>query len=424
MQLNKQIIIILILASLLFSAIGAAFYFYNKNRSAQKSKNELVTIFIAKEDIKKNTLINSSHLAKTKVAKQYLLNKPLLKKEIIGKYTNERIYKNEVFLKQKLSTKMQQSKAKVLDFDFSSYNMKFSMFNNPNYSLHQGDKINIISVYPKEGTQNKKGKYTDFDVQYIANNIKILGFMRDGFTESETITKQKVKKVVKKKLIEEILDVKSDEIVLDIQPRVLISLIKDYNKGNQLWMIKTKDSVVIDPMDMMSSAQKELLEKERIAFAKQKDELDAKLKAAKDAAKAKSLKEKEKKIKKVVKPKIYKFKWYEPKNNVVQKSAVIDYTNDEKDESSKTKSVNIVINAKKICRSIKDKLIIGNVDRFYIRDEGSTKSQKKAILERNTIIPYLEKMNYWYKTCDGQYISKNVVREIPYSYAVKRAGKR
>ncbi|WP_108062964.1 hypothetical protein [Poseidonibacter lekithochrous] len=394
MQLNRQIIIILILASLLFSAVGAAFYFYNKNKKVMKSKNQLVTIFIAKDDIKRNTLLTVSHLAKTKVAKQFILNKPLLKSEILGKYTKERIYKNEVFLKQKLNTKIEKSRAKVLDYKNSSYNMKFNMFKNPNYSLVQGDVINIISVYPKAGTQDKKGKYLDYETQYVSKNIKILGFIRNGFTESETITKQKVKKVIKKKITEEVLDVKSDEVILDIEPQVLITLLSDFNKGNQLWMVKTKESIQIEPVDKMPIKEAIKIVENKVITAK-----------------------------KVYKPKVYKYKWYVPKTTIVRKSAIIDYTNDEKDSDSKTKSVEIVVNPKKICSGIKNKLLIGTASRFYLRVEGSTKSAYKRIVERNTIIPYIEKLNHWYKTCDGLYVSKNVVKETSYKYAIKKVGR-
>lgn len=394
MQLNRQIIIILILASLLFSAVGAAFYFYNKNKKVMKSKNQLVTIFIAKDDIKRNTLLTVSHLAKTKVAKQFILNKPLLKSEIIGKYTKERIYKNEVFLKQKLNTKIEKSRAKVLDYKNSSYNMKFNMFKNPNYSLVQGDVINIISVYPKAGTQDKKGKYLDYETQYVSKNIKILGFIRNGFTESETITKQKVKKVIKKKITEEVLDVKSDEVILDIEPQVLITLLSDFNKGNQLWMVKTKESIQIEPVDKMPITEAVKIAEKKVST-----------------------------VKKVYKPKVYKYKWYVPKTTIVRKSAIIDYTNDEKDSDSKTKSVEIVVNPKKICSGIKNKLLIGTASKFYLREEGSTKSAYKRIVQRNTIIPYIEKLNHWYKTCDGLYVSKNVVKETTYKYAIKKVGR-
>ncbi len=387
MQLNRQIIIILILASLLFSALGAAFYFYDKNKKVMKSKNKLITIYIAKDDIKRNTLLTVSHLAKTKVAKQFILNKPLLKKEILGKYTKERIYKNELFLKQKLNTKIEKSRAKVLDYKNSSYNMKFKMFKNPNYSLVQGDLINIISVYPKAGSEDKKGKYFEYETQYVSKNIKVLGFLRNGFTESETITKQKVKRFVKKKKIEEVLDIKSDEVILDIKPQVLITLLSDFNKGNQLWMVKTKESIQTEPVDKMP-------EKEAIKLV-------------------------EKKIKRV-----YKHRWYVPKTSLIKKSAIIDYTNDEKDSDTKRKSVEIVINPKKICSSIKDKLLIGTASSFYLREKGSTKSAYKRIVQRNTIIPYIEKLSHWYKTCDGLYVSKNVVKEISYSKALKKVGKK
>lgn len=409
MQMNKQIAIILILASLLFSAIGAAFYFYNKNQQAIKSKSELVTVYIAKADIKKNTLIEIKHLAQTKIEKQYILNKPLLKKELLGKYTKEEIYKNEVFIKQKLNTKIQKQRAKLLDFSKGSYNMGFRLFKNPNYSLVQGDVLNIISVFPTKGTSKKKNNL-DYDVQYIAKNIKVLGFLRSGRTESEPITKHKVKKVVKKKVIEQVIDVKSDEVILDIDPMVLISLIKDYNRGNQLWMVKTKESILIEPVDVMTP--KDQLKE----IAESKKPADTVIVTAKKVVK-----------KRVYKPKVYKYKWYKPQTTTIKRSAVIDYSSAGAKKkakiASKTKSVDIVLNSGKKCLTVRDKLVVGNVNYFYIRDAASTKSRTKKLLERNTVIPYQEELKNWYKTCDGLYVGKTVVKKITYKQAVKRIGK-
>lgn len=409
MQLNKQIIIILVLASLLLSSIASAFYFYKKNKSSIQSKNELVTIFIAKEDIKKNTLLTLKHLAQTQIAKQYLLKKPLLKKEIVGKYTKERIFKHEMFIKEKLNTKIEKSRAKVLDYEFSSSNMNFTLFKNPNYSLIQGDLINIISVFPKVESQNERGEYTDYNTQYVAKNIRILGFLRDGFTESQAITKQKVEIKQKKKIIEKIADVKSNELILDIQPQILIRLISDFNKGNQLWMVKTKDSIQVQTIDEMEEQEAKKLQEE-VHLVK----LDTQ--------------DMQRKIKKTYKAKVYKYKWYEPKNNVLVKSAIIDYSNNSKEDKEqnkpKKKSVNIIIDSKKQCLNIKDKFVIGSVNRFFIRDEASIKSKTKRIYEKNTIIPYLEKLDNWYKTCDGLYVSKKVVKEISYEKALQKVGKR
>lgn len=412
MQVNKQIIVILVLASLLFSALGAAYYFYMKNQQAIKNKNQLVTVYIAKGDLKKNTLIEVKHLAQTKIAKQYLLNKPLLKKEILGKYTKEKIYKNEVFLKQKLNTKIQKDRAKILDFTQGSYNMKFELFENPNHALVQGDVLNIISVYPT-GKLNKLNKYTDYEVKYVAQNIRVLGFIRDGRLESETITKHKVKKVVKKKVIEEIVDVKADELILDINPMVLISLIKDYNKGNQLWMVKTKESILIEPL-------------EKVSKDKQIEEMQKELLKAKEAGKILTDGKKVVKVKKYV-PKVYKYKWYKPQIKTIQRSAIIDYSqpNDPKKDKkiSKTKSVDIVINPGKKCL-VRDKLVVGKAEKFYIRGSNTTKSKYKRILEKNTVIPYIQELKDWYKLCDGLYVSKKVVNKISYKDAVKKIGKK
>jgi len=391
--MNKQIIMILILASLLFSAIGAAFYFYKENKEVLKNKNELVTIYIAKDDIKSNTLLDISHLAKTKIAKQFILNKPLLKKEIVGKYTKDKIYKNEIFLKQNLNTKIEKSKAKILDYKNSSYNMKFELFQNPDITLVQGDFINIISVYPKDGEKVKKGEHTDYNVQYVATNLKVLGFIRDGRTESETITKHKIDTIVKKKPVTKVVDVKADELILDIKSDILLNIIKDYAIGNLLWMVKTKESVLIEPIDKM--------EDKEVLIAK------------KDI----------KKVIKIYKPKRYKYTWYKPTITTIQKSAIIDYSGDKDNKKSKTKKVSVVINKTNLCSSIKDNLIIGNTRSFYIRDEASTKSKYKKLLYKNTIIPYLQELNHWYKTCDGLYISKSVVSKISYSKAISKVGK-
>ena len=394
MQVNKQLIIILILASLLFSAVGAAFYFFNQNKQTQNRNNQLVTVYIAKEDIKKNTLIQAKHMAQTKIAKQFLLNKPLLKKEIIGKYTKEQIYKNEVFLKQKLNSKLQKEKARILPFKNSSYNMQFKLFQNPNYSLLQGDIIRIISVFPK-GKPDKKGKYLDFEVQYVANNVQILGFIRDGFTEKDTITKQKVKRVVKKKIVEEIMDVKSDELILDIKEDVLLRLIKDYNKGNQLWMVKTKWAKELE----VKAVKSEIV--------------------TVDSLKAKAKKAQEKKKKVVKKPKVYKPYWYVPKTKTIQKSAVIDYASDLKKEKVKTKTVDIVLDARKECAKVKDKFLLGLINRFHIRSEPTTKSKQRWVLSKNVVVPYIKKVGDWYQTCDNKYIHKNVVKPISYNQAKK-----
>lgn len=401
MQINKQLIAIIILASLLFSAIGAALFFFKKNQQTQKAKNELVTIYIAKDDIPKDTLLTIENLAQTTIAKEYVLNTPLTKEEIIGKYTNEKIYKHEIFLKQKLDTQIVKEEKKILDFKKSSYNMKFEIFKNPNYALVQGEYINIISVYP-EGTSDNKGRFENFAVEYVASNIKVLGFIRNGKHESLSITKQPVKKVVDKKTVEEIEEVKSDEVVLDIDLDVLLKLTENYNKGNQLWMVKiaydeTKDNNPEQTKEEIKNEIKTMASNSQVSTPKESSNEDRAIK--------------------------YKYRLYSSDVTVLTQSAAIDYANDINKEKSKIKNVEIAVDTNKICSQIKDKFIVGNANSFFIRSTPSKDSLDKSLLYRNIIIPYTEKQEEWYKTCDGRYVHQSVVNEVDLSFIQSKLGK-
>lgn len=403
MQINKQLIAIIILASLLFSAIGAALFFFKKNQQTQKAKSELVTIFIAKEDIQKDTLLTIENLAQTTIAKEYILNTPLTKEEIIGKYTNEKIYKHEIFLKQKLDSQIVKEEKKILDFKKSSYNMKFEIFKNPNYALVQGEYINIISVFPIDG-YDEKGRFNNFEVEYVASNIKVLGFIRNGKHESLSITKQPVKKVVDKKTVEEIEDVKSDEVVLDIDLDVLLKLTQNYNKGNQLWMVK----ITYDETKENNTTEQN-----------NQEEAKAEVKAAASSAQTTIAK-----VNPTVEQSIkYKYRLYSSDVTVLTQSAAIDYANDVNKEKSKIKNVEIAVDTNKICSQIKDKFVVGNANSFFIRSTPSKDSLDKSLLYRNIIIPYTEKQEEWYKTCDGRYVHQSVVNEVDLSFIQSKLGK-
>ena len=402
MQINKQLIAIIILASLLFSAIGAALFFFKKNQQTEKAKSELVTIYIAKDDIPRDTLLTIENLAQTTIAKEYILNTPLTKEEIIGKYTNEKIYKHEIFLKQKLDTQIIKEQKKILDFKKSSFNMKFEQFKNPNYTLMQGEYINIISVYPKDG-YDEKGIANNFEVTYVANNLKILGFIREGKTESLSITKQPIQKVVDKKTVEVIEEVKSDEIILDIDLDILLKLTQNYNKGNQLWMVKIA-------YDETKDNNSEKTNKEEIDDEIKINTLNNQV----------STKKENSGVEQAIK---YKYRLYSSDVTVLTQSAVIDYANDINKEKSKIKNVEIAVDSNKICSQIKDKFIVGTTNSFFIRSTPSKDSSDKSLLYRNIIIPYTEKQDDWYKTCDGRYVHQSVVNEVDLSFVQSKLGK-
>lgn len=377
MRFNKNLAIILVLVSLLLSAIIFSIYLYNINKQTIAKNNKLVTIYVAKEDIKKNSFIQEDNIVKTSIAKQYLLNNALTKKEILGKITKETIYKNEIIIKEKISTKKEQEEKFLLDFKYSSYNMPFNLFQNPNYTLNQNDIINIVSIYAKENTVIKKNETNEYKVQYIAKNLKVLGFIRDGKPSKETIEKRIVKKVVQKKIIEEEIEIKADEIVLDIPSKTLLNLLKDYNKGKQLWMNKIKS--LKDPIVKSSSKTKKVEKKPTES---------------------------------------YPIVWYKPGNSYVTKTATIEYINNPKLKQSKTKTIkNTPVN---LCTD-KDKILIITRKRANIRTGGSMQSSIYKTLSKNYVLPFISKdENNWYKLCDGKFIHKNVVKEISYKDLEKR----
>ena len=376
MKFNKQLAIILVLASMLLSAIAVSFYFYKENRNIIKSKNEMVTIYVAKDTIKPDTLIKEKDLKKTEIARQFILNKPLNKKAIINKYAKERIFANEIFIKEKLSSKLAvKDDEELVPHKYNSYNIKFKRFENPNYALKPNEHIDIVSVYPKNPAAVKRGTSNEYKVQVVGKQLKILGFLRDGHTTLDSIVKKKVTKVIKKKRVTELIEVKADSIMLDIDKRTLLALIADYNKGKQIWMSKTT---------YKAPEVKKVVDKKPTA----------------------------KNVKRVKRS--YPYRWYQPPQTSSTKSARIEYK--DKPSLNTSKSALIVSNYEAEC-SDKSKLLLGISRKVYLRERPAFGSKILKTVYRNTIIAYTNKVDSnsdWYRTCDGKYVHKNEARVMSY----------
>jgi hypothetical protein len=377
MKFDKQLAIILVLISLLLSAIGISFYFYNKNEETKKVNNQQVKIFVASQNIKQNTLIEDKHIKEITVAKQYVLTRPLLKQEIVNKYATENIYENENFLKEKLSIapKIKKEFKKVLPSKYSSYNMEFKLFKNPNFSLEPNDIIKIISVYPI-GNEGK-----EYSVRYVAKNIRVLGFLSDGQETEKAIYKKKVKRLENKQQVEAIVDIKSDELILDIKEKVLISLISDYNKGGQLWMVKSREGYEEDP----------------VTIPKKEKQKSSTTKVNKPIAKA-----------------YYPIKWYQPETMYETKTGTISYANNA--DKNASKSVTIESQFQKECKKT-DKLLLVTSNTVYLRTSPSIRAKIRKKINKNYVLPYvsISKINpNWFMICDESYVQKKDVKEISF----------
>ncbi len=376
MKFNKQVAIILILLSMLLSAIAVSVYFYQENQKVVADKNRLVRIFVANKDIKKGTLITEKDIKSTTIARQFVLTKPLLQEEIVNKYAKETIYLNEAFLKQKLTTKIEEKKQEKIDFKYNSYNMEYKMFKNPNFTLEPNDLIKIVSVTNE--------KQDGVSVQYVIKNIRILGFLADGLPSEKAIFKKKIKKVIKKQTIEEIVNVRASELILDIKEKDMLSLIKDWNKGSQLWMVKSK----------LEQEEDKKEEKENIKKIVKKKETPKSLQKPKYVKKS------------------YPLKRYYPKINTEQKTAIIEY--EDKPSLKKSKTVNLQNDLTKEC-SKNDKLLIVTSNKAYLRKMPSIRSKINRKIYKNYVLAHTgsSKINpNWFVICDGTYIQKKDVKEI------------
>ena len=86
----------------------------------------------------------------------------------------------------------------------------------------------------------------NYKVRYVAKQIKVLGFLENGKIVEKGFRKirKKVKsKNKKKKPKYELVKVFANEVVLDINDKIILSMTDDYNKGKQLWMVKTNQVI-------------------------------------------------------------------------------------------------------------------------------------------------------------------------------------
>ena len=397
MKFNKQIAIIIVLASFLFSAIGVAFYMYKQNQAIIADSNKKVLVYIANKDIKKNMPITKEDIKKHYITKQELLDKPLSEKEIVGKYAKIDIVKNDIFKKERITSKIEIKKKKedIVKYKKNGLNLALKYFRNPNYIVKQNDIIDIVSVY---------GVKSGPSVQYVARNIKILGFLIKKKPSSTISKEMEVTVMVNKKPEKQKKEIYADEMIVDMDNKTILSVIEDYNKGSQLWMVKTDFKV-----------QKKKPKKPEPAIVKKEE-----IKKPKVAA---NVVKKEKKIKKAKRvKKVYPYVMYKSKKSISTLSAVIEYM-DQADKKAQVKKAQIVKNYDKECDENRDNLIVCIADNVFMRYGPSLKEKVFEVINRNYIIPYIKKEGKWYRTCNGKYIHENEAKPIKVETALKKLGK-
>ncbi len=229
---DSKLFVIISLLFLLLVSLSGLFYLYQQNESIQKAQDTQIKLIVAKHDINQNSKIKKEDLKTILMAKSMVTFKPLIEGEIIGKYAAVPIFKEEPIRSEKISKLIEKedhnSTAKKAKYDL--YNIATKHFKNTNYMLKSGDLIDIIGVWEENGK---------FVITYCAESAEVHGFLFHGVLEEKAM--KKVDKVVKDpKTKKEVIIPRyqqADEILLDTDGKIITSIIKAHNKGDQLWMV-------------------------------------------------------------------------------------------------------------------------------------------------------------------------------------------
>ncbi len=259
---DLKLIVIILLLFLLLVSLGGIYYFYQQNLTIEKKQNEIVSVYVAKNNISANSIIKEKDLKLQKLQKTAVPFKIVIKSEIVGKYATVPIFKDEPIRPEKISKLVKKkdanSTAKLAKHDL--YNISSKLFRNPNYMLKSGDLIDIVGVWQENG---------EFVVKYIANSAEVYGFLFRGVLEEKAIKKVEKTTIDKKskKKVKTVTNRYADEFLIDTDEDIITSIIEAHNKGDQLWMVmsgKDDKAKVLDNIKKSLVAPKKVLEVKKI----------------------------------------------------------------------------------------------------------------------------------------------------------------
>lgn len=227
----KSIMVVVLTFLLIVSAAGL--YIYNeKYTELETSQKELVAVYVASKNIPSGKVIEQSDIKTMAMPKNTITFKSLTTPEIIGKYTKTTIFANEPLREEKLSRGLEKNVSQDGYGSFDKFNMKFSLFQNPNFNAKKGEKIDIIGVW-KTSTDPQSNSYA---IGYTARGVEILDFLKSGL--SQDVAAKKLDAAEKDKPPVSF----AEELVLDMKKKDIEETISAYNKNNLLWMVMSNNN--------------------------------------------------------------------------------------------------------------------------------------------------------------------------------------
>ena len=275
MKQKKIKILIGILLALLMFASSVALLMYTKHQKISADVSSRVEAFVSTRTIKKGEKITAKDIVGSMFLKEHISANPLVKEEIVGRYANVNIYKNEPIRVEKITTEFVSTVETVkenftvekmpvdevliqeVEREESSYDtitLPLNLFKNLDTSLKQGDYIDIVSIEPKRVSRDE----TTFVTKYLALRVNIHAFVYNS---------NFVQNVIAAKDEKSGMPILSSSVVLKMSPLEIQKLLPIYYKtqdlnskrvyaskdnAGHLWMVKCSEV-----LDENSQIQKE-----------------------------------------------------------------------------------------------------------------------------------------------------------------------
>ena len=256
MKQQKMKLLIVGLLGLFVFASMIALLMYNKTRQIQARIDDQVTVLIASKSIEAGEIVGASALGVVELPRSTVTFQPPELGDIVGKYAVTDILEGEPMRTEKLSLSAPQPKTmpkietaevpKTLpvavpaaDAVTDRMSIPLRLFQNVDDTLKEGDRIDIISIRPKQGGGTKR--IGDVDVRYVALNVAVAGFIANGiWQDALAVQAEGVRR--------------ADTILLEITPKQIgnflslyyeaqqINQMRPYNDGKSntghLWMVR------------------------------------------------------------------------------------------------------------------------------------------------------------------------------------------
>lgn len=187
MKLNKKIII----TALILSAV-TTYGIYRYIVSFRDNTN-VIAVWAAKKEIAEGTKIDNSMIEKQQVKEAYVLGNTIKNKDdIIGKYADVKILKNEQITSQRILNVNQSGFAYKIPIDKRAVTVEVDPVAGVANIINTGDFIDVLLFIPKYELEEK-----NFKIQYppidkiVLQNIQVLAVDKNPLSKSNDDSSKK-----------------------------------------------------------------------------------------------------------------------------------------------------------------------------------------------------------------------------------------